>query len=139
VPPTLLFGSLYLIVWFRISSLLPCALWRFGLAKRNRHKGPTVNSPPRVRPAWLSKAKTALLAALKEEDWFGKLCFPARQRRTSGLLAVLIQNPGVFLPNFNFSRAQNSEFFSEKEKSKIWRSFQDKVRNYYAQHPEDSL
>ena len=36
-------------------------------------------------------------------------------------------------------KAQNSEFFSEKEKSKIWRGFQDKVRNFYAQHPEDSL
>ena len=35
-------------------------------------KGPNINSPPRVRPAWFSKTKTALLAALKEEDRFGK-------------------------------------------------------------------
>jgi len=52
---------------------------------------------------------------------------------------VEFKNPGVFLQNFNSSRAKKLIFSEELLKSENLRSFQDKVRNYFAQHPEESL
>ena len=46
------------------------------------------------------------------------------------VLSFEFKKPWEFLPNFNFSRAQNSEFFSEKEKSKIWRRGRDSNPRY---------
>ena len=45
-------------------------------------------------------------------------------------LSFELKKPWGFLLNFNFSRAQNSEFFSEKEKSKIWRKGWDSNPRY---------
>ena len=45
-------------------------------------------------------------------------------------LSFEFKKPWEFLPNLNFSRAQNSEFFSENEKSKIWRRGRDSNPRY---------
>jgi len=39
----------------------------------------------------------------------------------------------------NFCARRIRNFFSEKEKSKIWRSLRDKVRHYFAGHPAETL
>ena len=90
---------------------------------------PFFNSPPRVRPARRSSAGPAAPAAIRIIIRFAfnhggkkinlKFIFPSEKLRETKALADI--------SCADFSRG------------KIWRSFQDEVRNFFAQHPEVTL
>jgi DNA invertase Pin-like site-specific DNA recombinase len=54
-------------------------------------------------------------------------------------LSVEFKKPWEFIFKFNSARAEINNFSADFLKSKIWRSFRDEVRTYFAQHPEESL
>jgi len=54
-------------------------------------------------------------------------------------LSVEFKKPWEFIFNFNSARAEILNLNSGKEKCRNLRKLRDKVRDYLAQHPEESL
>jgi hypothetical protein len=85
------------------------------------------------------QSEDGLTGGDKEEIGSGSFASRRASAEPPGFSPFKFKNPGVFLPNFNFLRAQNSEIISEFSKSEIWRKLRYKVRRYFAEHPAETL
>jgi len=92
-----------------------------------------------ARKAGLAESEDGLTGGDKEEIGSGSFASRRASAEPPGFSPFKFKNPGVFLPNFNFSPANISENNSEKQKCEIWRRLRKKVRHYFASHPAESL